>query len=89
MRRYKYMMPSGYKSIVLCKYKYIMLCYYKSIVPCRCKYIMLAKLSSRTRANRQPTRHQQGSLTPTTEKAAGFRGARPSRAAFHQEGGFF
>ncbi len=39
MRKYKYMLLRGYKSIVPYECKYMMLCDYKSIMPCKCKYM--------------------------------------------------
>jgi hypothetical protein len=41
MRKYKYMLLCGCKSIVPYECKYMTLCSYKSIVPYKCKYIML------------------------------------------------
>ena len=40
MSKYKYMMPSGRKSIALHKHKYIVLFNCKLIVLCKHKYIM-------------------------------------------------
>jgi hypothetical protein len=47
MRKYKYMLLGGCKSIVVYEYKSIMLCSYKLIVPSKRKYMMLfSKLNS-------------------------------------------